>query len=498
MAQKNDYKTYSGDTHQKALMKVKQDLGTEAKIIESREVTKGGFLGFFGEQVYEVDAYRPPQSKNGTRTTTNNQQSSTRSRQSTFNNGNGTNRRNSSNGKKETQAGNNEWNVDEPAMPSFSSIEQAAKLIEEKSRESEEGVSGNQTYDRPRSNRTSAQENNSSGKRNTNGPMTTGGSSGTSNGTKPGLDNNSDVDEERFNELLENTDLLVEKVDHLMDSIDHDEQQRSDNMEPNYPGVLSDLYVELLQEDINKKHSRDLISRIRRNLEADQLDDREAVEEELRREIRNDFTEAEPLDTDLDAPILVPFVGPTGVGKTTTLAKLAAHFSLEENRKVGFVTLDQYRLAAVEQLRKYAEIIQVPVKDVVDEHQLKNAVDNLVDNQVEMVFMDTAGRSQFDSEKISDLQDVFPSEYDVETHLVLSATSRSSDLESVLSGFSGVDIDRLVVTKLDETRCHGSIYNLLEMADQPLAYFTDGQDVPDDLWIADGEHLADLLLEGES
>jgi flagellar biosynthesis protein FlhF len=253
------------------------------------------------------------------------------------------------------------------------------------------------------------------------------------------------------------------------------------------------VYRDLLDRGVEAELARDLIGRVRRKLEADELDDPEAIQSALKREISGDISVADPLRTDSDDTLLLPFVGPTGVGKTTTMAKLAAYFSVEEGQNVGFITFDTYRLAAVEQLRCYADILQVPVEAVMSGDEFQETLEEFK-AEADIVFVDTAGRSQFDDDKISELESIINSEKSVITHLVVDATSRTEDIDSILKGFKRVGYDRIVVSKVDETLYHGTVYNLASRSDAPLSYFTNGQDVPDDLSRLDSEEIADLIL----
>ncbi|MFB6345701.1 MAG: hypothetical protein ABEK50_08025, partial [bacterium] len=130
----------------------------------------------------------------------------------------------------------------------------------------------------------------------------------------------------------------------------------------------------------------------------------------------------------------------------------------------------------------------------VDAEDVDAAIEELADQDVEIIFVDTAGRSQFDHQKINELQDMLDETREIITHLVIDATSRTEDLDSIFEGFDAIGYDRLVVTKLDETRRHGTIYNISRRTDKPIAYCTDGQDVPDDLRMMDPDELSDLLL----
>lgn len=191
-------------------------------------------------------------------------------------------------------------------------------------------------------------------------------------------------------------------------------------------------------------------------------------------------------------PIVAPLVGPTGVGKTTTIAKLAANFSILAEAKVGLVTVDTYRIAAVQQLRTYANIIGIDLQVAYSPDELREAVDKLADK--DLILIDTAGRSQMNAMHMGELRsflEVLPSP---EVHLVVGATTRTEDMWEIAGRFGETGFDRLIVTKLDETSFYGSLYRLPQLTGKPLSYLTTGQDVPDDIDAADGEHVARLIM----
>ncbi|MFP4973897.1 flagellar biosynthesis protein FlhF [Paenibacillus sp. CN-4] len=185
--------------------------------------------------------------------------------------------------------------------------------------------------------------------------------------------------------------------------------------------------------------------------------------------------------------------GPTGVGKTTTIAKLAAEQLFKQGRKVGLVTSDTYRIAAVDQLRTYASILGVPLEVVQSPGDLQRAMSKLED--CDLVLMDTAGRNYRNELLVSELQSLLPgSRSRTETYLVLSLTSKSKDMKKITEHFSKYDLDKVVFTKLDETGTYGPLFNLLNDYPLGLSYMTDGQNVPDDLLMADERRLCELLL----
>jgi flagellar biosynthesis protein FlhF len=189
---------------------------------------------------------------------------------------------------------------------------------------------------------------------------------------------------------------------------------------------------------------------------------------------------------------VVSIIGPTGVGKTTTIAKLAAHQVLHERKKIGLITSDTYRIAAVEQLRTYADILNIPLEIVYSPEDCKQALHRLSDK--DLILMDTAGRNYSQKMPVAELNPLLQAINPDETFLVLSMTSKPSDLETIIANFDGVAIDKLLFTKLDETATYGALYNLVHKFQLPVSYVTTGQNVPDDIEVLTPELIAKLIV----
>lgn len=189
---------------------------------------------------------------------------------------------------------------------------------------------------------------------------------------------------------------------------------------------------------------------------------------------------------------IVHFVGPTGVGKTTTIAKLAAEQAINYRRQVGFITADTYRIAAVDQLRTYADILNVPLEVVFSPGELTRAYKKLDDR--DLVFMDTAGRNYRNELFVSEVNSLLSPGEESETILVLSMTHKYSDMRTVASQFAKYGVDQLLLTKFDETDTFGSVLNLIKEFSFHISYITCGQTVPDDIRAYDPEDLVRRLL----
>ncbi len=193
-------------------------------------------------------------------------------------------------------------------------------------------------------------------------------------------------------------------------------------------------------------------------------------------------------------PLVQIFLGPTGVGKTTTVAKLAARAKINERKQVGLITLDTFRIAAVDQLQKYARIIGVTLEVVSDPIEFRSAVARLKREGLDRILVDTAGRGQRDELKMRELEEFVKSIPDAEVHLVLSTTTHPRTFTRVAHRFIPLGAQRLILTKLDESEAFGALLEPLVDAGLPVSFITDGQNVPDDIMLSDPERLTDLVF----
>jgi flagellar biosynthesis protein FlhF len=184
--------------------------------------------------------------------------------------------------------------------------------------------------------------------------------------------------------------------------------------------------------------------------------------------------------------------GPTGVGKTTTLAKMAAECVIKHKKKAAFITADTYRIAAIDQLKTYAGILDIPLEVCYTIDDFRQAAEKLKD--YDLVLIDTAGRNFRNRQYVEDLKNVIDFEKDMETFLVLSLTAKQKDMEDIYNQFSIIDIDKLIFTKADETSTYGAMYNIINKYKKGAAYITNGQDVPDDILMAGPEAIVKQLM----
>lgn len=189
-------------------------------------------------------------------------------------------------------------------------------------------------------------------------------------------------------------------------------------------------------------------------------------------------------------------VGPTGVGKTTTIAKLAGKFSLVDKKKVGLITIDTYRIGAVEQLKTYADIMNIPFRVVLTIKEMEKAISDLSD--CDIILVDTTGRSSKNTMQISELRAFIEKTKTDNIHLVMSSTTKNKDIELIIEGYKPLNYNNIIITKLDETTTYGSILNILETGKKPLSYVTTGQNVPDDIKRLTDSEVSKLVLGEDS
>lgn len=285
----------------------------------------------------------------------------------------------------------------------------------------------------------------------------------------------------------------------VRDLLSHVEPSRTHDV----PAELLDSYTQLISHEVAESIVREILDRVRRRSQDaapaasdDVSAETTPIREELVRYISEMLPVAAPLELVAeDRPTIVALVGPTGVGKTTTLAKLAAHMKLREGRSVGLITIDSYRIAAVEQLKTYAQILQIPIHPVVTPEEMVAAIERL--SGVDLILIDTAGRSQKDDPRISELKDFLDAARPDQVHLVLSTTAREAALREAIEKFGALGARQLIFTKLDEAVGFGVILNVLRSFDMRLSYLTMGQSVPDDIEIGSARRVAELILGGE-
>jgi flagellar biosynthesis protein FlhF len=257
------------------------------------------------------------------------------------------------------------------------------------------------------------------------------------------------------------------------------------------PEALFRVFTDMIEAEIDESIVRTWLEELRREGERD-LDDAAVVRLRIAEMLESEIKVAGPITTEANRMRVVALVGPTGVGKTTTIAKLAANYRLREKRRVGLITVDTYRVAAVEQLRTYADIIDLPMEVVATPREMREAVNRM--SHLDLVLMDTAGRSPRDEVKIQELKSMLGEAEPDEVHLVLSSTAGAKSLIATAERFADVGTTAMLLTKLDEAHGLGHLVSLVRGCKLPISYLTDGQNVPDDIRVAAKRELARELL----
>ena len=256
------------------------------------------------------------------------------------------------------------------------------------------------------------------------------------------------------------------------------------------------LYNTMLDNEVDEKYVNRILEDASKTKKADLPFD--YLLENIYQKLVLKFGRSEGITESREGPRIVLFIGPTGVGKTTTIAKLAGKYCVEENKKVALLTADTYRIAAAEQLRTYANILETPFRVIYTPEELEAAVKDYWD--CDYIFIDTAGRSHQNTEQLEKMKEMVavlkdPAQYQV--FLVLSATTKYRDLQRIADCYGKISDYELIFTKLDETEAVGNLLNIRLYKDATIAYVTCGQNVPDDMEIFNPQKTVKQLLGGK-
>ncbi|MGZ4135401.1 MAG: flagellar biosynthesis protein FlhF [Tumebacillaceae bacterium] len=258
------------------------------------------------------------------------------------------------------------------------------------------------------------------------------------------------------------------------------------------PESVITVRKQLLAQDLEEELVDELIEKGIRQFQQIQSIDEQEFRGILLNFIKEELVAvAEPLPLGLQTRI-VSLMGPTGVGKTTTIAKLAAEQVLKYGKRVGLITTDTYRIAAVDQLRTYANILNVPLEVCYSPEDVDRALEQFADR--DLILVDTAGRNYYNDLNVRELNAYLQVLHPDETYLVLSLTTKVSDLMQIAENFTKLTIDKFLFTKMDETKTYGAMYNVVSRHKVPLSYVTTGQNVPEDIEVVSAEKVARLIV----
>lgn len=303
---------------------------------------------------------------------------------------------------------------------------------------------------------------------------------------------------EEYNKKIEDVakqvNKLNDKISLIADMIWDDKSENRDDIA--IPPEFSTIYKLAKQSGMKNEHLKSILDITVQNMPTSMKTNPTAVKRYFYSLLRN-MLPCRNAELDIKKQKIMMFVGPTGVGKTTTLSKLAYKFahSGDIRYKTGIITLDTYRLGAVEQLFQYAKIMSIPILDAIELDDFKSALKSL--SNCDLILIDTMGSSQYDRDKLIRLDNFLKgSGAKIDVNLVLSAGSKIEDLLEIYDNFSFLDIDTLIITKFDETKIFGNVFSLVYETNTPVSYFSTGQNVPDDIVEAKSEFLVKCVLEG--
>lgn len=272
------------------------------------------------------------------------------------------------------------------------------------------------------------------------------------------------------------------------------QEMKQSNSYANFPEELKPLLTFFESQELSKEFTLQIGNEIYTRMKEEKKDFSEEEQMEIAKTfLTNEFADL-PFGGISYSKKYINVLGPTGVGKTTTIAKIAARALLEDKKKIGFITTDTYRIAAIEQLRTYANLLQAPVEIAYNSKDFEEAILKLQDR--DLIFIDTAGRNYKEMKFVDDLQHLIDFSLDMESFLVLSVTSKEEDMKTIIDKFTSFPIEKFIFTKVDETGSIGPMFNLMKQYGIGTAYYTDGQEVPEDIAEADLDRMLKLLLAG--
>ena len=305
------------------------------------------------------------------------------------------------------------------------------------------------------------------------------------------------VERERIEEKLENLQSILEKqlVSDKSQDTEEKEIAKQDVKKNENLSFIKVLYETLISNEVHEKYVNQIMDELEKvNWNGNSVD---SILSNVYQKMILKFGQPHGIDLSGKKPKIVFFVGPTGVGKTTTLAKIASRLKVEQGKKVAFLTADTYRIAAAEQLRTYANILDTPLAIIYSAEELNQGIEQM--ENYDVILVDTAGFSHKSLGQKEDMKNLIQSvdaKYESEVYLALSATTKYKDLMEIADVYKEISDYKLVFTKLDETTTYGNILNIKLYSDAQVSYITNGQNVPDDIEVFNSQKIVKRLLGG--
>ena len=332
---------------------------------------------------------------------------------------------------------------------------------------------------------------------------------------KDSQDSNQNSDFTRFNPIAQTREMLAKlNADELkelktiktsLDKLD-DKMKLLQNMfwsdmgvrvqnSNNIPHEFAEIYRICKNSGMKNEHLEELMQLSQKHMPIN-MRENSTMTKRFFREVLRKMIPCRAENIDMARKRIVMLVGPTGVGKTTTIAKLATHYKLKHKYQVGLITLDDYRINAYEQLAFYARKLKASINKVENTAEFERALDDM--KHCDYILIDTIGSSQNDKKRLDFLRKFAHADYDIDVNLVLSANTKYEDLRDIYGAFGILNIDTLIFSKLDESKGFGNVFSLIYDTKKPVSYLTIGQEVPEDILAAKNDYIADYIINGFS
>lgn len=304
----------------------------------------------------------------------------------------------------------------------------------------------------------------------------------------------SDVNDNKINFKANDDNLLNNinnKIDYLMNMRWKELASYRNNLD--IPPEFTFIYEKAKTSGMLQSHLEEIMVSTFKNMPKEFLNNKEAISVYFKTLLKNMIICKDILESKSQKIIML--VGPTGVGKTTTLAKLAHRYAYNNRYKTAVINLDNFRLGARSQLDEYVNIMKLPIRYANNSNELQNSIEIL--SEYDIILIDSTGNSQNDKIKLEKLENyLINTKFNINVSLVLSAGMKYDDLYEIFKAFDVLNIDNFIFTKFDETKTFGNVFSLVFNTKKPLSFFSIGQNVPDDIVIANSDYLTDCILNG--